>query len=143
MPKKSKKGIVKKKKKTLKSKPPKLSDFLVPGGIKSAQCVKKIANMSPLVIYVKKGCPYCASALSILADQGASPKVIILRGDNGRNTQDYLNIQTGRRTVPNVFIGGRSFGGAKEIENAHLNGRLEKILKDSGVVLKKNKFSLF
>lgn len=143
MPNKSKKRVIKKKKKTLKSNPLKVSDFLISGGIKSPQCVKKIANMCPLVIYVKKGCPYCAKALSILADEGATPKIITLHGDNGRNTQNYLNVQTGRRTVPNVFIGGLSFGGSTEIENAHINGKLEQILKDSGVVLKKNKFSLF
>ena len=45
MPKKSKKGIVKKKKKTLKTKTPKLSYFLITGGKKSTQNVKKKANM--------------------------------------------------------------------------------------------------
>lgn len=136
MVKKSKKKV-QKKKKTLKSKPTKLSDFLLPGGIKSAHSIIKIANMFPLVVYIKKGCPYCAKALSILADEGATPKKIALRGDNGQKTQDYLKVYTGRRTVPNVFIGGLSFGGATEIENAHLSSRLKKILTGGGVVLKK------
>ena len=143
MVKKSKKNKSKNKNKTLKSKPAKVSDFLVPGGIKSAHSIIKIAKMSPLVVYIKNGCPYCAKALSILADNGAAPRKITLHGENGKNTQDYLKVYTGRRTVPNVFIGGLSFGGATEIENAHMNGRLKKILVESGVALKKNKFSLY
>tara|TARA_Y100000748_G_scaffold298642_1_gene294208 strand:+ start:570 stop:1007 length:438 start_codon:yes stop_codon:yes gene_type:complete len=143
MVKKSKKNTAKRnQKKTLKSKPAKVSDFLVPGGIKSAHSIKKIANMCPLVVYIKKGCPYCATALSILADEGATPRKIALHGVNGKTTQDYLNVYTGRRTVPNIFIGGLSYGGAAEIERAHKNGRLKKILTESGVVLKKQ-FSLF
>ena len=99
--------------------------------------------MCPLVVYIKKGCPYCAKALSILADEGATPRKISLHGENGKNTQDFLNVYTGRRTVPNVFIGGFSYGGAAEIERSHTNGRLKKILTEAGVVLKKNNFSLF
>ena len=139
---KSKKSTGKKKNKTLKSKPPKLSDFLVPGGIKSAHSIIKIAKMCPLVVYIKKGCPYCAKALSILADNGAVPRKIALYGDNGQKTQDYLKVYTGRRTVPNIFIGGLSLGGAAEIERAHTNGRLKKILADAHVKLTK-KNSLF
>ena len=142
MVKKSKKSTGKKKNKTLKSKPPKLSDFLVPGGIKSAHSIIKIAKMCPLVVYIKKGCPYCAKALSILSDNGAVPRKIALCGTNGQNTQDYLKVYTGRRTVPNIFIGGLSYGGAAEIERADTNGRLKKILTASGVALKKNKNSL-
>ena len=142
MVKKSKKNKSKKKNKTLKSKPPKLSDFLVPGGIKSAHSIIKIAKMCPLVVYIKKGCPYCAKALSILADNGAVPRKISLYGANGQNTQNYLNVYTGRRTVPNIFIGGLSYGGAAEIERAHTNGRLKKILADAHVALTKNN-SLF
>ena len=142
MVKKSRKKTGKRKRKTLKSKPQKLSDFLVPGGIKSAHAIIKVAKMFPLVVYIKKGCPYCAKALSILADVGATPRKIALYGDNGQKTQDYLKVYTGRRTVPNVFIGGLSFGGATEIENAHTNGRLKKILVDAHVKLTKNN-SLF
>jgi glutaredoxin 3 len=143
MPNKSKKHAPKKKKKTLKSKSQKLSDFLVPGGIKSAHSIIKIAKMCPLVVYIKKGCPYCAKALSILADNGAAPRKITLHGTNGQNTQNYLNMYTGRRTVPNIFIGGLSYGGAAEIERADTSGRLKKLLTDTGVALKKNNFSLF
>ena len=131
MVKKSRKKTGKRKRKTLKSKPQKLSDFLVPGGIKSAHAIIKVAKMFPLVVYIKKGCPYCAKALSILADNG---HLVIKIFD--------IKVYTGRRTVPNVFIGGLSFGGATEIENAHTNGRLKKILADAHVKLTKNN-SLF
>lgn len=42
---------------------------------------------------------------------------------------------TGRDTFPNVFVRGRSLGGANELGRLHASGRLKEILRDNGLLL--------
>lgn len=137
--KKTKKKSYKSRKRNTRTKKvgkPKLSDLLIPGGTKTKKCVHKIINMYPLVIFVKKGCPYCRNALSIMESEGATPKIITLYGENGRQTQSFLKEITGRRTVPNIFLDGKSIGGASETTTKYNNGQLTPMLTAAGVVLK-------
>ena len=94
--------------------------------------------MYPLVIFVKNGCPYCKNALNIMNSEGAVPKLITLSGANGGQTQDFLKAQTGIRTVPNVFIGGISIGGASETSIKYSSGTLTQMLMGAGVILNNN-----
>lgn len=59
--------------------------------------------------------PFCMRAKSTLASVGADCEIIELdqRAD-GPALQRVLADMTGRRTVPNVFIGGKSIGGADD-----------------------------
>ena len=41
---------------------------------------------------------------------------------------------TGGRSVPRVFIGGKSIGGRDETMAAHKAGKLEKMLNDAGAI---------
>jgi glutaredoxin 3 len=132
----------KKNTRTKRATKPKLADLLIPGGVRMKGSIKKIANMYPLVIFVKQGCPYCKNALSIMESEGATPKIITLYGENGRRTQNFLKEITGRRTVPNVFVGGKSIGGASETTIKYNNGQLTPMLTVAGVVLKNN-FNIF
>eukprot|EP00177_Eucheuma_denticulatum_P000761 GFKZ01001373.1.p1 GENE.GFKZ01001373.1~~GFKZ01001373.1.p1 ORF type:complete len:659 (+),score=88.98 GFKZ01001373.1:86-2062(+) len=85
--------------------------------------VEDAISTHPVVIFSKTYCPYCHSAKSDIRNAGASvanftpPKVFELdrMGADGRAIQAYLAELTGRRTVPNVFIGGRSVGGGDDI----------------------------
>lgn len=143
--KKSKKKSYKTRKRNTRTKKtgkPRLSDLLIPGGTKTKSCVQKIANMYPLVIFVKEGCPYCRNALSVMESEGAKPKIVTLYGENGRRTQLFLKEITGRRTVPNVFVGGKSIGGASETVTKHNNGQLTPMLSGAGVILK-DTFNIF
>ena len=45
-------------------------------------------------------------------------------GPSGPAVQALLNSFTGRRTVPNVFINGKSIGGGDETVALHRNGEL-------------------
>lgn len=48
--------------------------------------------------------------------------------------QDVLLKLTGARSVPRVFIRGKCIGGGDDTVAAQKNGRLEKMLKEAGVI---------
>ena len=48
--------------------------------------------------------------------------------------QDALREVSGRRSVPNVFVGGRSIGGGDEVSDLHRSGRLEEVLRSAGAL---------
>lgn len=85
--------------------------------------VDEAISTYPVLIFSKTFCPYCHSAKSNIHRAGAEitnfspPKIFELdtMGSQGRAIQSYLAKLTGRRTVPNVFIGGQSVGGGNEI----------------------------
>jgi glutaredoxin 3 len=81
---------------------------------------------------------YCTKAKRVLdkyASAGLSYKVIELDAvKNGGAIQSALAEITGQRTVPNVFIGGKSIGGGDETAAADRSGTLSKKLKDAGAI---------
>jgi glutaredoxin len=48
----------------------------------------------------------------------------------GSDLQQLLGQLTGRRTVPNVLIKGKSIGGGDDIEQLHLSGALKPKLEN-------------
>lgn len=45
------------------------------------------------------------------------------------NMQDYLKEKTGARSVPRIFIGGKSIGGNDDSERLEKSGELQKLMK--------------
>jgi glutaredoxin len=50
----------------------------------------------------------------------------------GEKLQLELSHTTGRRTVPNILINGRSIGGGDELEELHDSGKLEDTVRNMG-----------
>ena len=96
---------------------------------KRSDTIATIIKKNPIVLFIKYGCPYCAKAINIMHLEGVKPKLVPLSGKRGELLQERLFKKTGRRTVPNVFIGGKSIGGSDETERLHLSGELRKKLK--------------
>ena len=48
--------------------------------------------------------------------------------------QSALQVMTGRRTVPNVFIKGTSIGGGSETAELYQSGKLKELLQEQGIV---------
>lgn len=48
--------------------------------------------------------------------------------------QEALHNITGRRTVPNVFIKGRSIGGGSETAELYQSGKLREMLQEQGII---------
>jgi glutaredoxin-related protein len=48
----------------------------------------------------------------------------------GPDLQALLGRLTGRRTVPNILVNGKSIGGGDDIEQLHMAGKLASKIKD-------------
>ena len=80
-------------------------------------------------------CTKAKRALDSFKSSGLSYSVVELdaRGD-GSKIQDALAAVTGRRSVPNVFVNGKSIGGGDETAHAHSSGELKEMLKACGAI---------
>jgi glutaredoxin len=52
---------------------------------------------------------------------------------NGKLLLDGIEQLVGRRSVPQVFIGGEYFGGLHALRDAQIDGRLDAIVEDARV----------
>jgi glutaredoxin 3 len=80
-------------------------------------------------IYTKDYCPYCKMAKSILQRKGAAFLEHSL-SDNPDLFETMAKRAQGRRTVPQIFIGGVGIGGADELSLLQERGQLDLILRD-------------
>ena len=65
----------------------------------------------------------------LLNSQGISAKVIELNQvDNGDDIQKALQLISGQRTVPNVFVKGKHLGGNDDTQAAARSGKLQQML---------------
>jgi len=101
------------------------------------ECIEDIVHKYPVVVFSKSYCPYCKRALEALSIEGVTkPYIIDLQsiGSKGQAIQDTLKKMTGRRTVPNVFIGGTSIGGGTETTGLQREGKLRPLLQKAGAI---------
>jgi thioredoxin reductase (NADPH) len=100
------------------------------------ECIKELVEQNPVVIFSKAWCPYCRKAMEALRAAGiAQPFIVDLtENDKAREIQATLNSITGRRTVPNVFVGGRSIGGGDETSGLQARGKLIPLLVEAGAL---------
>ena len=66
--------------------------------------------MNKVVMYSKDYCPYCARAKALLEQRGVTDLEII-QIDRDPSQRDVMIERTGRRTVPQIFIGDTHVGG--------------------------------
>jgi glutaredoxin 3 len=76
----------------------------------------------PVVVYTTRWCGYCWSALRLLENRGVRHAKVDVTGD--REARAWLLEVTGRRTVPQIFIHGRSIGGFTELAAIDREGQL-------------------
>ncbi|KAJ5379569.1 hypothetical protein N7509_012688 [Penicillium cosmopolitanum] len=95
-----------------------------------------ILKRSPIIIFSKSYCPYSKKAKHILLERYAiSPKPFVVELDQhpiGQKLQDLLAQNTGRRTVPNVLVNGKSIGGGDDIAALDHNDELVSALRSMG-----------
>ena len=48
--------------------------------------------------------------------------------------QAYMNVLTGGKTVPRVFVGGKFIGGGTETATMHQSGALKGLLQKAGAI---------
>ncbi|XP_072999641.1 glutaredoxin-C6-like [Typha latifolia] len=96
---------------------------------------KDIVASSPVVVFSKTYCPYCKRVKQLLAQLGATYKVVELNVEgDGSEIQSALIEWTGQKTVPNVFIGGKHIGGCDNVMARNNSGSLVPLLTEAGAL---------
>ncbi|RKP49248.1 glutaredoxin 3 [Trinickia fusca] len=83
--------------------------------------------MSSIVMYSTQVCPYCISAERLLRSRGVEHIEKILIDKEPARKQEMMD-RTGRRTVPQVFIGETHVGGYDDLAKLDREGGLVPLL---------------
>ncbi len=81
-------------------------------------------------MYATGWCPYCSRARALLERKGASWTEIDVEAEPERRAE--MIARSGRRTVPQIFIGDRPVGGSDELHELDEKGELDALLHGSG-----------
>ena len=85
-------------------------------------------SLSSVIIFSKSYCRFSKKAKRILLEEYSivpAPFVVELdQHEMGSKLQDALERTTGRRTVPNVLINGKSIGGGDDVALLHTSNEL-------------------
>lgn len=83
--------------------------------------------MKPVEIYTTPICPYCMAAKRLLTRKGvAFTEIDVSRDPALRNAMTAR--AGGRRTVPQIFIGGIHVGGSDDLHALDHDGKLDPML---------------
>ena len=80
-------------------------------------------------VYTTQSCPYCIRTKRLLAARGI-PFDEVDVGDDDALRADLVE-RTGRQTVPQIFIDGRSIGGFEELAALDAQGELAGLVEAS------------
>jgi glutaredoxin len=94
------------------------------------------ANNPAVIIFSKSYCPFSKKAKHILLEKyKIVPEPYVVELDEhplGQQLQATLAESTGRRTVPNILLMGKSIGGGDDIEELHESNKLADTIKSMG-----------
>ena len=83
--------------------------------------------MKPVKMYTTAVCPYCIRAKQILKSKGVEA-IQEIRVDMQPEERLKMMEITGRRTVPQIFIGDTHVGGCDDLYQLEREGRLDPLL---------------
>jgi glutaredoxin 3 len=78
-----------------------------------------------IVIYVTGWCPYCSRARELLAKKGLAYREVDV--DDDPKLREEMIARSGRRTVPQVFIGEKHVGGCDDLFALDGTGELDRL----------------
>jgi glutaredoxin 3 len=84
--------------------------------------------MKLVKIYTTVYCGYCARAKELLKTKGVTFEEIDVTGDDG-SRERLVELSGGRRTVPQIFIGGMHVGGYTDLARLESDGKLDALLE--------------
>ena len=86
--------------------------------------------MKHIKVYTTPWCIFCRRAKKILNKRGVDFEEINVSGKP--DLRQEMEVLSGGRTVPQIFIGGNPIGGCNELEILDRQGKLDIILENSG-----------
>ena len=84
-------------------------------------------TQTPVKMYTTQVCPYCVRAKALLAQRGVA-QIEEVRVDLDPVQRDTMVELTGRRTVPQIFIGSTHVGGCDDLIALDQSGGLMPLL---------------
>ena len=85
--------------------------------------------MVKVLMYLTASCPFCQSADRLLREKGVQVEKIRVDLEPARRAE--MMQKSGRRTVPQIWIGGRHIGGCDDLYALEHAGELDSLLKAS------------
>ena len=85
--------------------------------------------MPKITMYLTGVCPYCHMAERLLQSRGVD-SIDKIRIDLDPVQREEMMKKTGRRTVPQIYIGERHVGGFDDLAALDKSGQLEPLLAD-------------
>lgn len=83
--------------------------------------------MAKVTMYTTGVCPYCQMAERLLRSKGVA-EIDKIRVDTDPARREEMMTRTGRRTVPQIYIGERHVGGFDDLAKLDREGGLEPLL---------------
>ena len=83
--------------------------------------------MSTVIMYCTAVCPYCVMAERLLQGKGVTVEKIRVDTDPARRAE--MMTRSGRRTVPQIFVGDTHVGGFDDLSALDRAGKLDALLK--------------
>lgn len=83
--------------------------------------------MAKVIMYSTGVCPYCQRAEMLLKSKGVT-EIEKIRIDLDPAQRDLMMQKTGRRTVPQIYIGDRHIGGFDDLAALDREGGLAPLL---------------
>ena len=80
-------------------------------------------------MYITAACPFCQSAERLLLEKGARIEKVRVDLEPARRAE--MMQRSGRRTVPQIWIGERHVGGCDDLYALEREGRLDPLLEGS------------
>jgi glutaredoxin 3 len=84
--------------------------------------------MTAVKMYTTQVCPYCVRAKSLLKQRGVE-HIEEIRVDLEPGLREQMVALTGRRTVPQIFIGDTHVGGCDDLIALDQRGQLQPLLQ--------------
>ena len=85
--------------------------------------------MKSVKVYTTPYCPFCVRAKRLLERKGVAYEEIDVASDDMARAQ--LAERTGRRTVPQIFIGDAHVGGSDDLHALEEQGKLDALLRNA------------
>lgn len=83
--------------------------------------------MNPVKMYTTQVCPFCVRAKTLLKQRGVE-QIEEIRIDLDPAAREVMMTQTGRRTVPQIYIGDTHVGGCDDLVALDQRGGLLPLL---------------
>ena len=83
--------------------------------------------MAKVLMYCTAACPFCQSAERLLVQKGVDIEKVRVDLQPARRAE--MQQKSGRRTVPQIWIGERHIGGCDDLYDLDRKGGLDPLLK--------------